>query len=191
MLKNLLVYRHSTQLLFDALIKLIFVVLFSASSTEANEADKFDFVDQIGNWGLFEDDDTCWMAASAWYSLDKNLNLEEQMLYVTFFNGFAEPKISFFVPDCCNEDATAKTQHDEMMLVWFEDFYYPNRKNDDEKLLMSLMSSENVAVISDATKKPLLVFSLSGIRAAYSEVARTCDFRPVRMLRDDDNVYKG
>jgi len=56
---------------------------------------------------------------------------------------------------------------------------------------MSLMNSENVAVIADATKKPLLVFSLSGIRAAYSEVARTCDFRPVRMLSDEDNVYKG
>ena len=191
MLKNLRVYLVLNKLLTVALLTLALTALFVASPAAAEEAQKFEHVNQIGNWGLFEDGNTCWMAASASSSSRENVNLEEQKLYVTFFNGFPEPKISFYVPDCCDDDASVKTQHDEMLLVWFEDFYYPSRKDADEKLLMSLLNSQRVTVISDETDEQLLWFSLSGMRDAYSEVARTCKFLPMRMLRDENNVYKG
>lgn len=191
MLKNLRVCRALSKLLTVAMLKFALTALFVASPAAAEDSQEFDYVNQIGNWGLFEDGNTCWMAASASSSSRENVNLEEQKLYVTFFNGFPEPKISFYVPDCCDDDASVKTQHDEMLLVWFEDYYYPSRKNADEKLLMSLLNSQRVTVISDETDEQLLWFSLLGMRDAYSEVARSCKFRPVRMLRDEDNVYKG
>lgn len=191
MIKLITVYYFFKKILISPQLKLLLCIWLIVSPAAAEEAQKFEYVNQIGNWGLFEDGNTCWMAASASSSSRENVNLEEQKLYVTFFNGFPEPKISFYVPDCCDDDASVKTQHDEMLLVWFEDFYYPSRKDADEKLLMSLLNSQRVTVISDETDEQLLWFSLFGMRDAYSEVARTCKFRPMRMLRDEDNVYKG
>lgn len=186
MLKNLRVYLVLSKLLTVAL-----TALFVVSPAPAEERGYFDSQGEIGNWALYSDGNTCWMATRAVFSLDKDLQLDEQVLFVTFFNGLPEPKVSFYVPDCCDDDHSAKTRTDVIPLAWFENFLYPYYSDADEEFLMHLLNSFSVALVEKETNIKLLSFSLLGIKAAYSEVARTCDFVPLNFLEDADDVYKG
>lgn len=191
MLRNLRVYLVLNKLLTVAMLTLALTALFVASLATAQDLGDYDYQGNIGNWGLFSDGNTCWMATRAIFSLQEDLQLEEQMLFITFFNGLPEPKVSFYVPDCCDDNHSAKTRNDVTPLIWFENFLYPYYSDADEEFLMRLFNSHSVALVEKETNIKLLSFSLLGIRAAYSEVAKTCDFVPLNFLRDADDVYKG
>jgi hypothetical protein len=184
-------YQTLGNVLFIALLQFALTALFVVCPATAGELGDYDYQGKIGNWGLFSDGNTCWMATRAIFSWQEDLQLEEQMLFITFFNGLPEPKVSFYVPDCCDDDHSAKTRNDVTPLIWFENFLYPYYNDADEEFLMRLLNSFSVALVEKETNKKLLSFSLLGIKAAYSEVAKTCDFLPLNPLRDADDVYKG
>lgn len=192
MLKKLFLDDNCKTLLRISLLRFFIAVLCLAGTASADDAYYFDSLTEIESWGLFKDENTCWIATQASEASETNLNSEEQVLYVTFFSGSRAPKISFYLPKCCSGEISAKTKGEVTSLVRLEeDYFYPDDKRGDEKLLMNFLSSSDVQLISSEHEKPIVTFSLFGIREAYNKISRTCEFHPLKFLKDADSVYKG
>ena len=151
-------------------------------------AEDFEAISSHDAWSVFKDEGACWVSANADFAGD--FVAEDQFAFVSFFYGEQTPEISFNAPDCCDGEVSAHSKDYVMPLFYFAGTLFPVEK-DELDFLMSLLRSKSVEIIDDSSGTQFMSFPLSGFRAAYNEVSRICEFRPMYLEEEGQNSSKG
>jgi hypothetical protein len=168
----------------------VFAVVFVVNLVFSNVsvAEDFEAINSHDAWGVFKDEGACWVSANADFAGD--FVAEDQLVFVSFFYGEQTPEISFNTPDCCDGEVSAYSKDYVMPLFYFAGTLFPVEK-DELDFLMSLLRSKSVEIIDNISGTHLISFPLSGFRAAYNEVSRICEFRPMYLEEESQNSFKG
>lgn len=167
---------------------LLTAMIITAALATRSSAEDYESIADFESWGVYKDEGACWITANADQAGD--FVAEDQFAFVSFFYGKHTPEISFTTPDCCDGDVSAHSKDYVMPLFYFEDTLF-SVERDELDFLMSLLRSESVAIVVDSSGTQIMSFPLSGFRAAYNEVSRICDFRPIYLEEDGGISSKG
>jgi hypothetical protein len=167
---------------------LLTAMILTAALATSSSAEDYESIADFESWGVFKDEGACWIAANADEAGD--FAAEDQFAFVSFFYGEHTPEISFNAPDCCDGEVSAHSKDYVMPLFYFAGTLFPVEK-DELDFLMSLLRSKSVEIIDDSSGTQLMSFPLSGFRAAYNEVSRICEFRPMYLEEEGQNSSKG
>lgn len=161
-------------------IKIVFRAFWLMAIIPAaySAAEEYESINTHDAWGVFKDDGACWITANADQAGD--FVAENQFAFVSFFYGNHIPEISFSTPDCCDGHVSAHSKGYVMPLFYFEATLF-SAKRDELDFLLSLLRSEAVEIVDDSSGSILMSFPLLGFRAAYNEVSRICEFRPLEL----------
>lgn len=150
-----------------------------ASVAAATEPEIADSVTSIGDWSLFSDEETCWVASSPDILPDVHDDPEKVLMFVAFFKGSAEPQISFYLDGFERSLMFARTGIERLLIFKFEDMHYSEFPDEEYDFLMEMLNRDRIDLLTRTSTEVKYSFSLDGFIEAYNEAARVCEFNSI------------
>ena len=167
------------RLLKNAAIASIVGIQTMATIAAATEPEIADSLTSIGDWSLFNDEEACWVASSPDILPDEHNDPEKVLMFVAFFQGSAEPQISFYLDGFERSLMFARTGLERLLIFKFEDTHYSEFLDEEYGFLMEMLNRDRVDLLTRTSTQVQFSFSLEGFRDAYSEAARVCEFNAI------------